>query len=173
MKKHRFRILFFLICLAVATTTPILRYYAFDIYAWYWHIRHGESINWNGLRIQIPDKLIAQTAINVDGTTDIEIYYPAKPNQVYIVFKQVSYHLVKDFDFEKKHACAGYRIIEQKSSSISGNPCVWIKAIKEGQDPIYSERIYFSSKDIEVLFIGYSDSRHYLDDILSTLQVKQ
>lgn len=169
MKKHDSRPILIVICLSAIIIAPILRYYAFDIYRWFWHRLNNGRVYWNDLAISVPSKLIART-YNKGSTKELHVYDPEDPDRAVIFFKKVSHNISNDFDFAKKHECAGYKIIEQKECYILDHPCVWIKAIREEKETIYTERVYFSLMDMEISFIGHPDNRQFLVKMLDSLQ---
>lgn len=146
-------------------------YYRFGIYTKYWHLTHPEPIKWYGLKITVPETMVARVLDNQDGNKDVQIYYRANAEQADIAFLRVNYHLKKDFDFDEKYQIAGYKIIEKESYNIIGNPCIWIKSHRIAEEPIYKEDIFFESKDIWVSFIGYEEKRHYLLEVINKLEI--
>ena len=163
----------FICCLAIAIVAPILYHYAVDIHTLAWHMLHREPVSWRGLEISIPDKLIAKINTDMNNTEVIPVYSISKPDKVTIFFEHNSYHLNKDFNFEEKYQYAGERIIEKKVCNIANNPCIWIKSRKDGDGSFYAERVFFLSRDVVITFMGDTESRYYLEEILRNLRISQ
>jgi hypothetical protein len=170
--KKRTGVFFFLNCLGIAIIAAILHHYSFEIYTRYWHIVHKGSIHWYDLEIKVPENLVSRIIENTNGSSEIQIYQLANPNEVDILFERVSYHRKEGFKFQNKYECAGYRIIQMKPHRIMRDECVWVRARKEGTNPIYSEDVFFLSRDIRISFMGSINSRRYFEEVMDSLKIK-
>lgn len=149
------------------TLSTILYFYGFEMYTSYWHVAHPEPLEWNDFKVTIPDNLVAK---RIKNNQVLRLTYMEYPEKALIYFQRVNYHLKKDFNFNDKYKAAGYQIIEKKSCEILGNQCVWIKSYENSEERIYKEDIFFDSKDILISFLGFSEKRNYLLEIVENLK---
>lgn len=171
----------FLIRLTIISVTfaiiiVVCHFYYFRIYTKCWHLIHSDQIEWNGLNIVIPKKLISLTSFDDDDNEKIRILYYKNAYQISIYFSTCYHHLnsIFNYTYVDRFKKIGLNVVKEETLNIQGYSCM--KIISEGTVSgrrIYREDIFFKTKPWHIDFTGDEKKKHYLQKILNNLSIAE
>lgn len=146
----------------------IIFYRGFEIYTFWWHFYNSSTLEWNNLKIAVPNELIGRYKNN-----DLIFYNIRHPEEI-IVFSKMNYQITDVHNLESEYIEKGYEIFEKHGINILGGEAIWIKAIcRNTEHHYYLEDIYLYSRPIRISFLGISDkNRNVFEQTIKNLNRK-
>ena len=152
-------------------TSIVVGHFGFDIYTVFWHWSNPKSIQWNQLKIKIPEDLIAKYYDEVGKSNSLHLYLVGYPGETTISFSVIKRNLTEDAPFENLYKQLGHKLLSEVPCYHPKTKCKWFK-VKTKKDEIYMEDIYLLSKNYHIIYFGTIENRHYLIEVFENMKFK-
>lgn len=157
-----------IISLILITLALINFFFLFESRTFWWHLENPEPLQWYGLKITVPENLVAKYQNN-----ELLIYKMEDATKLGISFhgRKGKRAIKKVYDFDTYYRKYNLDVIEKKNVSIFGIDSFWIKTTGKSGEFIYRrEDIWPLSVPIRITFVGEENNRKVFEEVIDNVK---
>lgn len=155
----------FALSFAFFVVSSVLYFFGFELRTAWWHLRNPEPLEWHGLRITVPEGLVAELRDN----DVLYIRELGAPGEVGIFFFEREEALEGDVLYTR-YERFNFEVLEDRRTRVFGTEAHWIRARSKGGAGLYREDIYPLGLPLRIAFVGDESRREEFERVVEKME---